>query len=184
MLPSTKSFLTAFVLLIAFSRATQQAFCEDRTGRTGIGIQLSTPAPYIDSYSIGTPGSIEMPSDILISMWISDRVALQPSIGTSLNSHETYWRLGISYLNYFSHNKLSPFISVRAKTYLAYSYGTSSVAYLFGLGVGGEYFVGEKFSVGGECQLNYLVQDKGRASLYTDNITYTGVGVFAKFYLN
>jgi len=100
--------------------------------------------------------------------------------------------LGLTIVNHFGHEKLKPFVLFRAKAYLSSSgsslvysnRATSMNNYVFGLGAGGEYFVGEKFSVSGECQLNYLIPDKNGAVYQPNNTISTGVGVSCRFYLN
>jgi len=202
----TKLIINALVLFALCFNVSQQALCQERAGTIGIGVQLSTPPPFVynlnyifgaaDFYGpyVAAPaqGSMEMPPDVIISTWITDRIAIEPSIGLMAYTNETQWRLGLTILNHFGDEKLQPFVLAQTKVYLTSSgsnlvYNNSATRmtnYVFGLGVGGEYFVGKKFSVSGECQLNYLIPDKSGAVYQTDNTLSTGVGVSCRFYLN
>jgi hypothetical protein len=201
-----KLILRVFILLTFWLAASQEAICQDRTGLIGIGIQLSTPPPFVynlnyiyGAQSLSEPyvaapaqGSMEMTPDILVSAWLTDQLAIEPSVGLMAYTNETQWRLGLTVVNHFGREKLKPFVLLRAKAYLSSSgsdlvysnRATTMSNYFFGLGVGGEYFVGEKISVSGECQLNYLIPDKNGAVYQPDNTTSTGVSVSCRFYLN
>ena len=184
MLSLTKTLLSTFVLLGLCVNVSQQAVCQERKGLTGIGIQFSTPPPYVYGSTLFSVGSMEMLPDIIISTWLTDRATLEPSLGLVAYTNQTYLRLGLTFINHFGLERLSPFVLVRGKAYLTSINSNNSSDYLFGLGVGGEYFISEKFSVSGECQLNYLVPDKDRSFFIKDNITSTGVGISSRFYLN
>lgn len=201
-----RTILIALVLIALCLDVSQQAICQDRTGSVGIGIQLSTPPPFVYNlnnywgavYNAGpymattAQGSIEMPPDVLISAWLTNQIAIEPSIGLLAYTNQTQWRLGLAFVNHFGYDKLKPFVSLQAKAYLASSgsglaYGNSATKmtnYVFGLGVGGEYFIVEDLSVSGEAQLNYLIPDKNGAVYQPDNTISTGVAVSCKFYLN
>jgi len=159
---------------------------------TGIGVVISAPPPYTYSagaplYGFFNPTSMDMTPDILISTWITDRIALEPSVGFFSSSNITAWRFGLTYINHFGHGQFLPFALVRAKTYLTPTLGRDFNHYSLALGGGAEYFVGDKFSISGECQLNYFVPLLVQSSDFTDtkvNITYTGVAISGRFYLN
>ena len=125
-----------------------------------------------------------MQPDILASTWITNHIAIEPSVGILTHNNFTFWRLGFAVVKHFGQEKLSPFVLFRAKTYLVSSGGIKSSDYLFGLAVGGEYFVGEKFSMSGEAQLNYVVPDKKFSLFEKRNTVMTGVGITGRFYLN
>jgi len=200
----TKLFSTGLLLFAFCFDASQQAICQGRVGLIGVGIQLSTPPPFVYNPNYGamgyfgpyvaTPslGSLEMPPDILLSTWITDQIAVEPSVGLMAYTNETQWRLGITIVNHFGNEKLEPFVLVRAKAYLINSgshlkdnsTATNVSNYVFGLGVGGEYFIGDKFSVSGECQLNYFIPDKNGLIYITNNVISTGVGISCRFYLH
>lgn len=202
---SIKVSSRALLLLLLASSLIQSAHSQDKTGSIAIGVQLSTPPPlvYNDSYIFGgvyisdpyspipARGSLEMPPDILISYWANDGLAFEPSIGIMAFTNETEWRLGLTIVQHFGVEKLRPFVSLSGKAYLsstgsdlAYANTATKITnYFFGLGVGGEYFVGDRFSVSGQCQLNYLIPDKNALVYLASNTFSTGVGVAARFYL-
>ena len=202
----TKLILRSLVLLTLCLNISHQSISQERAGSIGIGVQLSTPPPFVynlnyifGSMNVGgsyvaTPAfsSMEMPPDILISTCITDRIAIEPSIGLMAYTNETQWRLGLKIVNHFGDEQLQPFVLAQAKVYLASSgsglvysnSATSMTNFVFGLGAGGEYFVGKKFSLSGECQLIYLIPDKNGAVYQPDNTISTGVGVSCRFYLN
>ncbi len=169
-----------FVLSVAFF---PKSFSQDRKGFTGIGVQISTPPVYNLLFSGGN-STMEMQPDVLVSAWVTDNIAIEPSVGILAYTNETFWRLGFAVVNHFGQEKLSPFVLFRAKTYLYSTSGWESNDYLFGLAVGGEYFVGEKFSVSGGVQLNYAVPDKEQTLFVRRNTIMTGVGIGLRFYLN
>jgi len=197
MYPITRFHVIALVLSSLCLDISQQAISQDRSGTIGIGIQLSTPPPFVygpvytPNYYYGpyfpTPaqGTMEIPADVLVSAWLTDQVAIEPSIGLMAYTNETQWRFGLAFVNHFGHEKLRPFVKAQAKIFLASNggglvYGSSPskmTSYFYGLGVGGEYFVGEKFSVSGECQLNYLIPDK-------NSWISTGAALSCRLYLN
>jgi hypothetical protein len=125
-----------------------------------------------------------VPPDILVSAWVTDKIAIEPSVGILAYTNYTFWRLGFAVVNHFGQEKLSPFVLFRAKTYLSSASGRKSSDYLLGLACGGEYFVSDKFSVSGEVQLNYPVPDKEQTLFVRRNTIMTGVGIGARFYLN
>ena len=178
----TKTILSVFILGGLWAGQSQQAISQDRKGLTGIGVQFSTPPQYNSPLFIIS--SMAMSPDILISTWLTDRVALEPSIGILAYTDQTFWRLGLTFVNHFGQEKLTPFVLVRSKAYLTSNNGSTGSDYLIGVAVGGEYFIGEKFSVSGECQLNHWISDKDRSLFLKYNITTTGVGVAGRFYLN
>ena len=185
MISPTKPIISVLVLILLCLFASQQTICQDRTGLTGIGIQVATPPPYTYNPAFDPAESMEMKPDILISTWLTDRLALEPSLGLVAFTNETNWRLGLAIVNHFGHEKLVPFVLFRARAYFTSNSGNSMSDYVLGLGFGGEYFIGEKFSVSGECQLNYLIPDKNRSLFFiTDNVFSTGVGLSSRFYLN
>jgi len=175
----------------------QQSVSQDTDRRIGIGVQLSTPPPFnynlmYSSYSaLPTQQSLEMPPDVLISCWLTDEIALEPSVGLLAFSNETQWRLGLTIINHFGTEKLRPFVLVGGKAYLSsstrdipYTYSNATTtSFLFALGTGGEYFVGDKFSVSGECHLSYLIPDKSGTIYLAYNTLSTGVGLACRFYL-
>lgn len=170
-----------FILLLTFG-LFQETVSQDRKGLTGIGIQIASPPLY--SSPIFLISSIEMQPDILISYWVTDRLAVEPSIGLMSYTNETYWRLGFSVINHFNQEKLAPYLLFRGKAYLLSDNGRKSSDYLLGVGCGGEYFVGDKFSISGEAQLNYSIPDKERSLFAKRNAVTTGVGIAGRFYLN
>ena len=200
-----KSIFKVFLFLIFFLGSYQQVTCQEKLGSIGIGVQLSTPPPFVYKldYIFGaslyngpyeaTPalGTVELTPDILISTWLTDKVALEPSIGLMLYKNQTQWRLGVTVVNHFGNEKFKPFVLFQAKIYLIssgsqlvnYNRSTKTTNYLFGLGVGGEYFIVDKFSVSGCCQLNYLIPDKNGLVYITDNAMATGATVCCRFYL-
>ena len=61
---------------------------------------------------------------------------------------------------------VSPFISGRAGALISSpSGGSTKTDYLFGLGVGGEYFIDRHFSFGVEAQVNIGISDTGSNNL-------------------
>ncbi|MBI2428835.1 MAG: hypothetical protein HYV29_08580 [Ignavibacteriales bacterium] len=160
----------------------QETFSQDRKGLTGIGIQVSSPPIYNSPFFLIS--SMEMQPDILVSYWISDRIAIEPTVGILAYTNETYWRLGLAMVSHFNQERLSPFFLIRWKAFLLSDNGRNSEDHIIGIAVGGEYFVAEKFSISGEAQLNYSIPDKERSLFVRRNTTTTGVGIAGRFYLN
>jgi hypothetical protein len=102
----------------------------------------------------------------MVPFWITRKISFSPALDIRWGEKlATDFALGIVPRFYFSTEKLSPYIGLKAAVdfYLPAdnnSTETKTTDYMAGLAFGGEYFFDPRFSVGVEMQANFTKSDK------------------------
>jgi len=140
-----------------------------------------------DSMSVGISGTIQTAqTDIMLPIWISRNIVIAPTIGLSyIQDAGTDLELAFVTRMFLTRKTVTPFIGARAGTIIySPSTGTSLHDYLVGLCAGGEYFFGEKLSVGIEAQVNLGIDDSQSTRFGTlgGKALSTGTMVYATIY--
>jgi len=130
----------------------------------------------------GLTGSVQGgQTTILVPLWLGDRLTVAP--GFSLDwedGGDTDIGLLVMPRLYLDMNRIAPYISGTVGVMLNMPNGGGDTTDLmFGLGLGGEYFINPKFSFGVEARLNGMIEDISGTNVFS--IT-TGTAVHANVY--
>ncbi len=123
---------------------------------------------------------------IQLPVWVSEQVVLAPSIAVlSASDIGTDLSLGALLRFNLDTGRAVPYLGLRAAI-LMYSpdEGDSTTDVVFGPAVGGEYFLGDRLSVGVEAQLNVAMSDEASSRFGNPDGTNinTATAVQASFY--
>jgi len=170
-----KMFVAILLFLFVHSSFSQQTgtnerlpLKEDKTGFSGLSAIL---------------GSNQ--SDIAMPFWVGSKLVMMPAIGISYGENiNTVISFGLAAKFFYNDDqKVRPYFSPKFLVFHnSPSQGISNTDFGVGVGLGAEYFLDTKFSLGLEAQLNYI---QARSISYINqsykNIN-TGSVVFACFY--
>ncbi|HEX2867041.1 MAG TPA: hypothetical protein VHO03_08355 [Ignavibacteriales bacterium] len=165
-----KLFIACFITLICFTVSLNAQEQETTTGQ-----------------SLGLTAALQNSQmDIMMPIFLSNEVALAPSVGfSSVGDSFTDFALGLMGRFYINRSRVSPFLSARLGLLLASPKdGDSLTDIVMGLGGGGEYFISRYFSLGVEAQLNISKSDKnsGRFGNPGGTNVNTASAIFATVY--
>ncbi len=136
---------------------------------------------------VGIAASLQdLQLDFTVPIWASEHVVVAPSVGLLSSSDKaTDVDLGLAVRVVLVRQKLAPYVGLRGGLFvLKPSAGSSLTDKLAGMFFGGEYFLDERFSVGGELQLNMTFSDKSsnRFGNPGGTVVNTATGLHATFY--
>ncbi len=106
---------------------------------------------------IGASASLQdLQLDLNIPIWVGEQTVIAPSLGlVSISDRATDWGIGTAVRAYYNDKKVSPYAGARFGYFIfSPKNGDTITDFLFGLILGGEYFLDPRFSIGGELQLN------------------------------
>ncbi len=100
--------------------------------------------------------------DIVMPIWTSPKFVVAPSLYVlSIQDAGSDIGVGILLRNYLRKSKVAPFVCGRVGFYLnAPKDGDSTTDFLYGIGIGSEYFIDKNFSIGFEAQVNAATSDE------------------------
>jgi len=125
----------------------------------------------------GLTGSLQGgQTTILVPLWLGDRLTVAPGFNLLwIDGGTTNIGLQVTPRLYFDMNRIAPYISGTIGVLLNMPNGGGDTTNLIlGIGMGGEYFINPKFSMGVEARLNGAVADFSGANNLTI-ITATAV---------
>ena len=163
--------LIILVILLSIYFFNPNAIAEDRKGKVGISGNLQT-----------------LQTDFSIPIWIANNKVFAPSFGLlSVSDLAIDLTLGGTYRIYKSTEKLSPNYGLRFACLILKPHDKEEdmlFDFVSGIFIGTEYFFDEKFSIGGEIQLNCSLSDEtsGRFGNPDGYIINTGMAIYATFY--
>ena len=118
----------------------------------------------------GLTGSVQgAQTTILVPLWLGDKFTLAPGFNLSwVDGGTTNIGLLVMPRLYLHMNRIAPYISGTAGVMLNMPNGGGDTTDLmFGLGLGGEYFINPKFSFGVEARLNGMMLDLSGAKVFS-----------------
>ena len=163
------SLVLLFVMVFSHIGFTQDDDLSDNNVKFGMGVELTTSINALFSDNLGTAHSIYLP------ILINNQFKLEPFIGFWRNNYEngdyessnTYMSLGGGAFFTMPHNQYNAYIGGRAaltfnnETEKDYPYTDTDKRnrkfFEIGPAVGGEYFLGEHFSLGGEVWVKFTM---------------------------
>jgi hypothetical protein len=100
--------------------------------------------------------------DIVVPIWAGSKFVVAPSIYVlSIQDAGSDIGVGILLRNYFRKSKVAPFICGRVGLYInAPKDDDSATDFLYGIGIGSEYFIDKNLSLGFEAQVNATTSDE------------------------
>lgn len=140
--------MTVFFLLIVMS-CTIYAQKTDNEPKVGISALVSS---IVEGNQL----------DIVVPIWANPRFVLAPSLYV-FSVQDAGSDIGVGFLlrNYFRKSKVAPFICGRVGLYInSPKDGDSATDFLYGIGIGSEYFIDKNFSIGFEAQVNATTSDE------------------------
>ena len=164
-----KKTLFIFMMLSVWIWIYGQCFAQSKKGKIGIS------------------GSLQSLQTIFsIPYWYADNKVMAPSFGVvTVSDQMTDVALGAAFRIYSSTEKLCPNFGLRVITFIFIPKdGDMLIDYVAGIFGGSEYFFDEKFSIGGELQLNTSFSDEhsGRFQNPDGYTINTGMAINATFY--